>query len=371
MTAGLSFLAALFALFSTAGCVVSGGAGKSNLPPDWAAALPKSGAPTVDLAGEFVELGEQLDARFSRDGTVSRANLSTFLDSKTLASQTVRRPPDGGATVELRRTDDTHVELITKVRGEVTHRASFEIESEKDTGTILLHRGESLNTGGEFLAAAYVAYNFRLWRATDGRLYAHGTRRAIGEAMLVPVMFSAEVWCRWDPATPEAMARQAAVLAQQVEAGQRAVELNRQRANVGATAPAFAGMDVVTGRPITNADYAGKVVVVHVWSTGTLSTTLKPLRACYEANHARGLEMIGLCRSPAEEREKVVDFIKSHDLTWPQFYDGKGIHCEMFEAFYGTLPPRFCVIDRHGIIVALVASTKDLDAAVATALAAP
>jgi len=208
----LSFLGALAALFSSTGCVSTKGAGKDRLPPAWVAALPKSGSPVADVAGMFVELGEQLDGRYTRDGTVNRANLSTFLASKTLGTTTVRRPSDHGATVELRRVDDTHLELVTRVDGNVTGRATHEFKFEKDTGTMVLHRGESLETGS-VLVGAYVAFNFRLWRGADQRLYAHGTRRAVGQAMLMPVVVSNEVWYRWELATPEALQRQAAALA--------------------------------------------------------------------------------------------------------------------------------------------------------------
>ena len=368
----LSFLAALVALLGLTGCVVSSGAAKSSLPPDWAAALPKSNASTTDITGEFVELGEQLDGRFTRDGTVNRQNLSTFLSAKTLNNGTVRRSPERGATVELRRADDTHLELITKVNGEVNRQVTLEVEFEKDTGMIVLHRDQAIKTGGEFLAAAYEFRTYRLWRAPDGRLYARGTSRAVGEMLLIPGTFSQEVWCRWDPATPEALARQAAVLAKQAEAGARAAEINRNRATVGTKAPPFTGADVLTGRPVTSADFAGKVIVFHAWSTGTSSRSLNPLQAAEEKYRARGLEIIGLCKNPANEREKVADYIKASHLTWPQLYDGKAAHGEIFEAYYGTLTgSQFCVIDRHGTIAAFARTTKELETALEKALAAP
>jgi len=194
-------------------CVSSKGARRDTLPSDWITALPASGTRGADVAGAYVELGQQLDAHYTRNGIIGPANLSTFLASKTLGSSTVRRPAGGGATVELRRVDDTHFELITRVDGAVTDRFAHESETEKDTGTMVLHRNESLPTDGAVLVAGYVRFNFRLWRGADGRLYAHGTRRAVASVMLLPAMVSNEVWYRWDPATSEALARQAAALA--------------------------------------------------------------------------------------------------------------------------------------------------------------
>ncbi|MSU22664.1 MAG: TlpA family protein disulfide reductase [Opitutus sp.] len=215
--------------------------------------------------------------------------------------------------------------------------------------------------------------NLRFWRADDGRLYVHNTSHAVGGVLLVvPTLISTEVWSRWEPATPEALQRQAAAFAKQTAAREHAAELNRLRATVGAPAPAFAGTDVLSGRPVTNADFAGKVVVVHAWSTDTGPSALKPLHAAYEKYHTGGMEIIGLCRNSADQRQKVVDFIKSHKLTWPQFYDGRGTHGEIFEAYYGAraIAP-ICVIDRHGNVTALVTKPAELDATVAAALAVP
>lgn len=370
----LTGLAALIALLGSAGCVGSGGTETKDLPPDWLAAVPKSGTPARDLEGVFVELGEQLDARYTRDGTVGRANLSTFFSSRTLSLNGgwVRRPPDRGATVELRRVDDTHLELITKVNGAVESRVTLEVEFEKDTGTMLLHRDRSPAKGGELLATGRTTLTTRFWHAADGRLYAQSTRHDAGVVLVVPVNTSFEFWTRWDPATPEGLRRQAAVLAKQADTSARAAELNRNRPAVGAPVPAFAGTDVLTGRAVSSNDFAGKVTVLHAWATGSGSRPLKPLHTVYAKYRARGLAMIGLCLNRANEREKIAAFIQSNALTWPQLYDGQETHGGIFEAYYGTQSGwQFCVIDRHGNLAAFVRTADELAAAVAAALAAP
>ena len=75
----VSFLAALVALLSSAGCVASRSMAEKNLPPDWIAALPNAGAPTADVAGVFVERGEQLNSRYARDGIIRSVNFSNLI----------------------------------------------------------------------------------------------------------------------------------------------------------------------------------------------------------------------------------------------------------------------------------------------------
>lgn len=364
MKAHLAVLAAVGALLGSAGCVTSSRVGQDQLPADWIAALPKPGSPAADLAGVFVERGEQINTRSTRDGKVRGVNLSNlvFLIDPDEAGKP-RRPPDRIESVELRPIDATHLELIGRANGDVVHRVTREVEIEKDTGTMVLRHGQSF-TSGKALAAVHAQLTLRFWRAADGRLYIHNTGRSIGEVMLLPVLLSTEVWSRWEPATTESLARQA-------EAGRHAGALNQHRAIVGEPAPVFAGTDVLTGRFIASADYAGKVVLLHVWSTRTASNTLKALRSAYETHHARGLEIVGLCREPAEERDRVLAFAKANGLAWPQLHDGQGTRGGIIEAYYGTRPPRFCVIGRNGVVAALVVSPKDLDAAVAAALATP
>lgn len=362
-------LAAVGAWLGSVGCVSSVGPVESDLPPDWIAAWPTPGAPAADIAGVFVELGEQLDQSFVRDGTVGIANLFTALTTHSSERGIVRRPPDRGATVELRRVDDSHVEMITRVNDVVVRQITLDVGFEKDTGTTILHRGQAFANGAGLLAAGYATATVRLWRAPDGRLNARFTRGAIGGALLVPFQHSEDAWCRWDRATPAAMARQVAALTLQAEAEAHAAELNRRRATVGTKAPDFASTDVLTGRSVTSADYNGKAVVLHVWYTGGGSRPLRTLRAAHAKFHDRGLEIVGLCLNPANEREKVIRFIKSEHLTWPQIHDGQGTHAKLFEATYGASSPSYCVIDRHGNIAAFAVGDSALNTAVATALA--
>lgn len=362
------FFVALGALFSATGCVTSQGTDKSKLPADWLAALPKSDSPVADFAGVYVELGEMLDAGYTRNGTISPINLSKVLTPRMLEAGAVWRPGDRGATTELRRSDDAQVELITRIDDEITSRLRLEAEFEKETGARVLHHGRSTV---HVAAAGHIGMTVRFWRAADGRLYARVTGNFVGQRLLVPTVSSSELWCRWDPATPEAVQKQADTLFAHDRARSEAAEVNRRRARVGAKAPTITGSDLLTGRPVNSVDYKGSVMLLHVWSTSTDARALKWLRAAYEKHHGRGLEIVGLCKNPANEREQVGAFIKAHDLIGPQLYDGKGTQGELLEAYFGTAPWSYCVIDRQGRIAAFAVGTNRLEAAIEKALGLP
>lgn len=195
----VSIFGALVALLGSAGCITSRGAGKEKLPADWLAAVPKSGTPTADVAGVFVETGELLDESFTRKGTIGRVNLTKVLTPQLLDPGRIFKAEAPGTTTELRRVDDTHLELITRVGGKITNRVLQEAEFERTTGAVLLHHGRA---AAHVTAAGHLAAKVRLWRAPDGRLYARVTGHFVGGMMLVPVVSSTEMWCRWAPATP-------------------------------------------------------------------------------------------------------------------------------------------------------------------------
>ncbi|MFM9080737.1 MAG: peroxiredoxin family protein, partial [Opitutaceae bacterium] len=305
-----------------------------------------------------------------RDGTIGSAQLSTFLHSQKLESGHPPRRPRG-VTTELRRVGDARVEAITRVSDQEVDRQILELEFEPGSGTLALRHAQAMPTPGGAPAVAYARMTTRLWLAPDGRLYAHDSRRAMGAVAVVPFLVSSETWSRWEPATPETLEKQAAAHARQDEASRRAAELNRLRPKVGDRAPAFSGTDVLTGRPVTSADFGGKVLVLHSWSTRPGTQPPRALQKLHEKFHARGLEMVGLCRDPAGEREHVFALIRSRSLPWPQLHEGTGTRGEIFEAFHGALPPRYFVIDRQGHVAAILPTTAALEPAVTAALDAP
>ena len=68
-------------------------------------------------------------------------------------------------------------------------------------------------------------------------------------------------------------------------------------------------------------DLLGKVTVLHFWSITARDVPL--MRAFYDQNHDRGVELIGI--NVDRDREKVESFIRQQGLSWPQVFTGKGL----------------------------------------------
>jgi hypothetical protein len=182
-------------MLTVTGCFTSQGPGQERLPADWVAALPKAGSPHGEITGVFGEVGEQFAEQSRRAGQAKGTNLSRILTPRLLAAGPAESP-HREATTEVRQIDEGHLELITRIAGVISERVVVEAEFEKSTGVVVLHHGRST---GHLAATGRLAATVRLWRAPDGRLYAHVTGHFIGEMMLVPIVSSTEMWCRWTP----------------------------------------------------------------------------------------------------------------------------------------------------------------------------
>src|SRR6185369_2676285 len=93
---------------------------------------------------------------------------------------------------------------------------------------------------------------------------------------------------------------------------------------VGKVFPDFAEQDL-DGKPLAVANYKGKIVLLDFWATwcGPCVRELPNVVAAYKKFHARGFEIIGISLDKADARQKLIDFTKSHEMPWVQYYDGK------------------------------------------------
>jgi thiol-disulfide isomerase/thioredoxin len=152
------------------------------------------------------------------------------------------------------------------------------------------------------------------------------------------------------------------------EAAQLAADKTRATLVVGAKFPDLSEKDV-TGKPISIANDKCKVVLIDFWATwcAPCRAELPFVIATYNKYHDKGFEIIGI--SLDQDQAKLTNFTKSMNITWPQFFDGKGWQNKLV-AKYGieSIPATF-LLDGQGKIIGKDLRGEELQAAVAGALA--
>ncbi len=107
----------------------------------------------------------------------------------------------------------------------------------------------------------------------------------------------------------------------------------------------------VDGREVDLAKMQGKVVLVDFWGTRCRPCVaeLPRVKAALEKFHAQGFEVIGIsCDTDKEELER---YVKQHDISWPQYFDGKQQGDNKFTVEFGIdgIPHMF-LVDRKGFL---------------------
>jgi peroxiredoxin len=138
---------------------------------------------------------------------------------------------------------------------------------------------------------------------------------------------------------------------------------------VGTKFPDFDEKDMA-GKPLSVANYKGKIVLIDFWSTRCPPCLgeLPNLIATYQARHKEGFEIIGISLDEANDKARLESFLKEKAMTWQQYFDGKH--------FGGKLPVKYGVIkipstyllDGEGKIIAIDLRGEELEKAVSAAL---
>lgn len=97
-------------------------------------------------------------------------------------------------------------------------------------------------------------------------------------------------------------------------------------------------------------DYRGKVVVIDFWATwcGPCRAATPYLLETYEAFKDKGMFILGI--SLDQDKKAFTDYLKEHNITWPQYFDGLGWENRIWQRLGSGGIPMIVVIDQQGIV---------------------
>jgi thiol-disulfide isomerase/thioredoxin len=166
-----------------------------------------------------------------------------------------------------------------------------------------------------------------------------------------------------DQARLAQQAQAAALLQKQTQEQERA----KPAANDYEGKPLTLKFTAVDGSPVDLASLKGKVVLVDFWATwcGPCMGEVPNVVATYKKYHDKGFEIIGI--SLDENKDAMLKVTAEKEMTWPQYFDGKGWKNEISSSFHIQAIPAMWLINKKGIIDTVQAREK-LDAEVAKLL---
>jgi thiol-disulfide isomerase/thioredoxin len=133
-----------------------------------------------------------------------------------------------------------------------------------------------------------------------------------------------------------------------------AMAKGQQRQTAGVGKPfELAFDDAISGKKISMADLKGKVVVIDFWATwcGPCVAEMPEMKKLYAEYKDKGVEFIGVSLDSPEDQgglKKLKEFVAEKQITWPQYYQGKGWESEFSRSWGINGIPTLFIVDAEG-----------------------
>lgn len=158
-------------------------------------------------------------------------------------------------------------------------------------------------------------------------------------------------------ASPQRAEEHARKLVEHKEKGVK--DMAREELNVIETKKQPFDMKLATldGKEVDFSQLRGKVVALYFWNSTNKQSTdrLAQLRGYASDNKRKGFELVTVSYDKAEDREKLMKFIKDNRLNVPVFFDGKGSSSDFGRKLNVYSVPRLLLFDQNGILYTTIA----------------
>ncbi len=185
------------------------------------------------------------------------------------------------------------------------------------------------------------------FKAADEFLAKYGTHK------LAPEMRQAQLQVAAQAKTPEAEAvlkKMAEDKDPQLAAGAKELLAQRQKMVDLKTKPLDLKFTAADGAEVDLAKLRGKVVLLDFWASwcGPCIAEMPNVVATYKKLHEKGFEIVGI--SLDQSKEKMEASMKKNDMTWVQYFDGKGWQNKISSGFGIESIPAAWLLDKKGML---------------------